>query len=151
MKPAARYTLAGVLLALAAWHFASTGPAPAPGPDTPAALDLRGKFVGPTAAADAATFAALTLELADVLEHDGTLEHPHLTTATAFDDLRQRARELRMRGQSLGDRHPRARDAVAAYLEKAVGTSGGPVTPEARASWVAAYRTIGEAAANAAR
>lgn len=125
------------------------GPAPAPGPAT--GLELRGKFVGPTATADAAALAALTGSLADCIEYDGTLATPNLTTATAFDHLRTRARNVQLRGASLGDRHPRARDAIAGYLEAKLGTAGGPVTPEARADWVAALRAISEAAANAAR
>jgi hypothetical protein len=151
MNAATRYAVAAalLLLALAAWSSSSR---PAPGPPIPAGeLELRGKFVGPTAAADAAGLAALCAAVADCLEADGQLPTPHLTTATAFDQLRTRARELTLRGQSLGDRHPRARDAIGAYLEARLGTAGGPVTPETRAAWIAAYRVIAEAAAHAAR
>lgn len=150
MSTTTRYALAAALVAVALYSASSRPPAPPPAPDAPA-LELRGTFVGPSAAADAAGFSALCLELAACIEYDGKLERPHLTTGVAFDDLRTRARDLRLRGESLGDRHPRARDAVAKYLDATVGTSGGPVTAEARAAWVAAYRTIAEAAAHASR
>lgn len=151
MTATTRYGLAAVLVLLALVSWASSSrPGPSPGP-APRELELRGKFVGPTAAADAAGLAALCSAVADCLEADGQLPTPYLTTATAFDHLRTRARELNLRGQSLGDRHPRARDAIGAYLEGKLGTAGGPVTAETRAAWIAAYRAIAEAAADAAR
>jgi hypothetical protein len=151
MSATTRYAVAAglVLLALVSWA-GSSSPDPGPGP-APRELELRGKFVGPTAAADAAGLAALCAAVADCLEADGQLPTPHLTTATAFDQLRTRARELTLRGQSLGDRHPRAREAIGAYLEGKLGTAGGPVTAETRAAWIAAYRALAEAAAEAAR
>jgi len=60
-------------------------------------------------------------------------------------------REFRCRGISIGDRQPVARDVIAKYLEDAVGTDGGPLTPEQRSAWVAAYRDIGRAATDAAK
>jgi hypothetical protein len=56
-----------------------------------------------------------------------------------------------MRGESLGARQPHVRDAIHKFLDDAVGTSGGPVTPESRAAWVSAYRDLSEAAAEAVR
>ena len=113
---------------------------------------LVGKFAGPTAAADAAIAAGMFSELADELEYDALRAGgPHLTTGVAFDDLRTRAFDLRCRGQKVGDRQPRARDAIKAYLTEKVGVSGGPVGPEQRAEWVKALREIGRAAGDAAR
>jgi len=133
--------------AVAAWHLGSPvtpgpGPEPAPGP-----LDLRGLFVGPTGAEDAAVVAALTGELADEIAWDGRQEDPVFKTGVALDELRQRARQLRCRGVSIGQRQPQARDAIARHLEAAVGNSGGPLDEAQRAAWVKAFTDISEAAA----
>ena len=142
------------LLLAAAVTFAgrptSNEPSP-PVPVPPDAFTLRGKFVGPTAADDAAMLSALLGELADCIERDGTIVEPRLRTGVAFDDLRVAAREARMRGESLGARQPAVRDAIHQFLDDAVGTSGGPVTPESRAAWVSAYRDLAEAASEAVR
>lgn len=150
-----KHVVAAALIAAAALVWSSrpgTAPAPEPGP-APAAIDLRGKFIGPTAAADAALVAALLDELAAELEYDGTKpeEVRLIKTGAAVDDLRVRARELRCRGESLGQRHPLVRDAIKDYLDHAAGTAGGPLSPAQRAAWVAAYREISKAASNVAR
>lgn len=123
-------------------------PAPQPQPLPPDAFSLRGKFVGPTAAEDAAAMSALCAELADCLEQDGIKKEPRLKTGVAFDDLRIAAREARMRGESIGARQPGVKAAVHAFLDDAVGTSGGPVTPESRAAWVKAFRDLARACAD---
>jgi hypothetical protein len=125
--------------------------APQPAPMPPDAFSLAGLFQGEDAAEAAATLAALADELADEIEHDGMQDEPFLKTGTALDTLRNRARSLRCRGRSIGDEHPRVREAVAAYLDDAVGTSGGPVTDEQRSRWVKAYRSIARAAERAIR
>jgi hypothetical protein len=128
-------------------------PAPAPGPAPVVGLDLRGSFVGQDASVDAGVTAALLAEIADVLEYDGAPTsgaEPRLRTGAQFDDLRRSARELRCRGVLLGQKHPLARDAIAKYLDAAVGTDGGPVDAAGRAKWVAAYREIARAASQAA-
>lgn len=143
-----------VLLAAALWSAMSrspAGPTPTPAPPPPEAFSLRGKFSGPDAAADAAKTAALMDELAAELEWDSMQPQPLLKTGVAFDELRIRARLLLCRGESLGEKHPRARDAIKEFLDEQAGTSGGPLTPEQRAAWIAAYRAIGRAAADAAR
>ena len=76
---------------------------------------------------------------------------PLIKTGVAFDELRVRTRLLLCKGQSLGEKHPRARTAIETYLNAAAGTSGGPLTPEQRAKWIAAYREVGRAAEAAAR
>jgi hypothetical protein len=124
-------------------------PAPTPVPD--AGFSLRGKFIGPTASQDAATFGALCDELANVLDYDFAQTDPRIKTGAAIEDLRLAAREARLRGVSLGARQPYARDAVKAYLDQVAGTSGGPLTPEQQAAWVSAFRDVGRAANDAAR
>lgn len=148
-----RHVVAAALVAAAALSWGSGGrrePTPAP-PAPDVALDLRGKFAGPDAAADAATTSALLDELASEIEWDGLRPQPLIATGVAVDELRQRARELRCRGVSLGEKHPRAREAIKVYLDQAAGTSGAPLTPATRSQWVAAYRTVARAAADAAR
>lgn len=149
-----RHWAAVALLAAAVISYASRSPArPEPTPVTPPTneFNLRGKFIGPTAAEDAAMLSALCDEIAGCLEHDGGLAQPRLTSGVAFDDLRVAAREGRMRGESLGARQPHVRDAIHQYLDQAVGTAGGPVSPEQRGRWVAAYRDIARAAADVTR
>jgi hypothetical protein len=114
---------------------------------------LRGTFLGPSASDDASLVGALCHELADEIEFDGTQPEAerYLKSGVAVDELRKAARVLRCRGISIGDRQPQARDIIAAYLDKNVGTDGGPLTAETRAAWVTAYRDIGRAATDAAK
>jgi hypothetical protein len=147
-------TLLAILAAGAMIAFSileSRTPAPAPGPAPVVGLDLRGRFVGPDAAADAATTAALLEELASQIEWDGSQTEPRLRTGAAFDDLRRAARELRTRGVSLGARQPAVRDEIKRFLDAEAGTEGGPVDAAARAKWVKAYRAVSSAAAEATR
>jgi hypothetical protein len=148
-------TLLAILAAGAMIAFSirenGTPPAPAPGPAPVVGLDLRGRFVGVDAAADAATTAALLEELAGQIEWDGSQTEPRLRTGAAFDDLRRAARELRTRGVSLGARQPAVRDAIKTFLDSEAGTEGGPVDAASRAKWVRAYRAVSAAAAEATR
>lgn len=148
-----RYHLAAILAAVAVLFWWSSGrqapPSPAPAP-APTALVLEGRFIGPTAAEDAATLAALCDELASVVAWDGSQPTPRLTTGAALDDLRVAARELRMRGVSIGARQPHARDEIHRYLDSAVGVAGGPIDAAARAAWVTAFREIARACRDAA-
>lgn len=137
---------------LAFSHFQKPESPDAPPDPAPAAgLDLRGRFVGPDAAHDAATTAALLAELADVVEFDGRQQTPRIATGAAVHDLRTAARELRCRGVRLGDRQPAVRDAIKAFLDERAGTDGGPLDADERAKWVAAYREVAKAAEAAAR
>lgn len=146
-----RVVTALVLLAIGLWSMRTqTSPTPTPAPD-PHGLNLRGKFIGDTAAGDAALLAGLCDELANIIEWDGTQEEPRLKSGVAFDELRVAAREGRCRGESVGQRQPHARAAIEEFLNAAVGTSGGPIGPEGRNKWVAAYRELGRACADAAR
>lgn len=147
-----KHVAAVALLVAAAIAFAPSRPAPAPGPapSPPDAFTLRGKFIGPTAAEDASTMSALCGELAECIDYDGKHDQ-RLKTGVAFDELRIAAREMRCRGESIGARQPAVRDAVHKFLDDAVGSSGGPVTPESRAAWVAALRDLSRAAADVTR
>lgn len=129
--------------------FGSRSPTPAPD-DTPAKIVLAGKFIGPSASSDAAAVSALTDELARILQADGERPEPRLKTGVQFDDLRIAAREMRMKGESIGERQPKVRDAICHFLEEAVGISGGPVSPEQRAKWVDAFFEISKEASRAA-
>jgi hypothetical protein len=131
-------------------HMDAT-PSPAPAPEPPNGFTLKGKFIGPTASQDAATFGALCDELANVLDYDWAQAEPRIKTGAAIEDLRLAAREARLRGVSLGARQPYARDAVKAYLDQVAGTSGGPLTPEQQSAWISAFRDVGRAANDAAR
>jgi hypothetical protein len=147
-------TLLAILAAgaMVAFSIRESGkPAPVPGPAPVVGLDLRGRFVGPDAATDAALTAALLEELASQIEWDGQQAEPRLKTGAAFDDLRRAARELRCRGVSLGARQPAVRDEIKRFLDAEAGTEGGPVDAAARAKWVRAYRAVSAAAAEATR
>ena len=147
---------AGGMIAFSIRENGTPSPQPAPAPVV--GLDLRGRFVGPEAATDAATTAALLDELAGLIEYDalpvdneGRPKEPRLKTGAAFDDLRRAAREGRCRGVSLGARQPAVRDAIKAFLDQQVGTDGGPVDAAQRAKWVAAFRAVAQAAQEATR
>jgi hypothetical protein len=148
-------TLLAILAAGAMVAFSirenGTPPAPAPGPAPVVGLDLRGRFVGPDAATDAALTAALLEELASQIEWDGQQTEPRMKTGAAFDDLRRAARELRCRGVSLGARQPAFRDEIKRFLDAEAGTEGGPVDAASRAKWVRAYRSVAQAAEEATR
>lgn len=145
-----RHLAAAALVAAAAWSYVSSspatpqpGPAPTPAPET---FSLQGKFVGPDAARDAALVAALCSELADEIEWDAQQPEPLIRTGVAFDELRVRSRILLCRGESLGAKHPLARQSIEDYLNTVAGTSGGPLTAEAKAAWIKAYRDVARAA-----
>jgi len=146
----ARYVVAAVLAAVAVLLMNHDKPVP-PQPEPNGRLQLKGMFVGPTAAEDAIAISCLCAELADVIDWDGSLDRPRLRTGVAFDDLRVAARESRMRGVSIGSRQPHVRDAIHEFLDEQVGTRGGPVNDEQRQAWVDAYREIARAAHAATR
>jgi len=147
-----KHLAAAALLVAAAIAFMpqKSTPTPTPIPVPPDVFTLRGKFIGPSAASDAATFSALCDELASCIEYDGQHDQ-RLKTGVAFDELRIAAREMRCRGESIGARQPQVRDSVHQFLDNAVGSSGGPVTPESRAAWVSALRDLARAAADVAK
>ena len=129
-------------------EYRGSAPSPAPVEND---IPLKGLFIGPTAGEDALLMAALCDEVASEIEWDGMQEEPVLNTGVQFDLLRVRARNLFLRGDSIGERQPHVADAVAEYLTNKLGVSGGPVTPEQRAKWVTAYRELARSAEYAAR
>ena len=131
-------------------HSWEAAPSPTPAPD-PGPLSLAGVFSGPSASEDASVIGSMCLELADELEWDGMQTQPMYKTGVSFDELRKVARQFRCRGISIGERQPAARDIIAGYFEKHVGEDGGPVTPEQRAAWIAAFRDVGRAASDASK
>ena len=121
------------------WQDQEKKPAPEP---TPGALKLTPLFIGATAAEDRESLGVLCRELADCIERDGLQADPRLMSGVAFDDLRRAACECYTRGQSIGARQPKVKEAVQGFLESELGTSGGLVTKEKRAAWVASFREI---------
>jgi hypothetical protein len=138
--------LAGAVLAAAVEFW----PRPAPAP-TPAALDLRGKFIGPSAADDAAAFAGLCHGIAAALVTDGTAPTPRIATGASLEDLRIAASEGRFLPRSLSREQPHAVAAAGRYLDTTVGTSGGPLDATARQRWVEAFRALAQAAEEAVK
>lgn len=138
------------LLVLAAILWASKGrDAPPPAPAPPGEIDLSGAFQGVTAADDAATLAAMADEIASVIEWDAAQDSPALKTGRSLDALRTQTREFMCRGQSLGEKHPRARQIISDYLDAQLGNGGGELTPEQKAKWVKCYREIARSARHA--
>ena len=119
---------------------APPGPAPAPQP-----LALTVTFTGETAKADAALLGAYFAELSDEIAWDSKRPEPLLKAGVHFDALRTRAREARLRGASIGDRQPTARQQIGDYLTATLGTSGGPVDAAGREKWVTAFREVARA------
>lgn len=140
--------LAGAVLA-AAVEFAPRPAAPAPQPD--AVLSLRGKFIGPSAADDAAAMAGLCHGIAEALSNDGTATTPRIATGAQLEDLRIAASEGRFLPRSLSREQPHAVAAAGRYLDNVAGTSGGPLAADARQRWVEAFRALAQAAEEAVR
>jgi hypothetical protein len=151
MNDKTRTVLAAALAAGSVFAWLASGGKPTPAPQPDGGLSLRGKFVGESASADAATLGSLCEAVASCIEYDGMQDPPRMTTGIQFDDLRVQARELRLKGDSIGKRQPKVRAEMDRYLTEHVGTNGGAVSPEQRSTWVAAYREIGRAANDAAR
>lgn len=145
-----RVRLSIALFAAAAgmWFFSAPSRGPQP-PAPPMEIDLTAAFRGEKASDDAVTLAAMADEIANVIEWDGKQAEPALTTGKSLDQLRTRAREFMCRGESIGERNPKARQIIADYLETKLGSAGGAVSPDQRAAWVAAYREIARASRHA--
>jgi hypothetical protein len=140
---------AGAMVAAAVAYRPTSPPRPDMPPPSPngwPTLDLRGAFIGETAAEDATTTGYLLSALADCIAHDGARKEPRLKSALAFDDLRRAARDYRMGGGTLGDRQPIARDRIKAFLDAAVGDYGGPVDEARRTKYVQAFGDVSKAA-----
>lgn len=151
MTPTRKLAGLGLLAAAGLVLLAGRQPMPSPLPPGPSDIVLRGLFTGATAEADAAQAAGHWLEIADEIEWDGLQAEPMFKTGHSLDVLRTRARELRWRGDRLGDRQKAVQKAAHDYLDSKVGVDGGSLTPERRKLWVDAYRSLGRAAADAAQ
>ncbi len=137
-----KYAVAACLLGFALiMAYKSLPVSEAPEPKPAGELNLRGKFVGETAASDCVSFGELCKQLADIIEWDGQNDR-RLKTGAAFDDLRRTAREFRFDGVSIGARQPQARDAIAEFMTEKLGESGGPASDEQRQKWVETFRAI---------
>jgi hypothetical protein len=146
-----RHLAACCISALAVFAFFVIEYGEAPLPPDPSQFTLKGKFQGPTAAEDAIALSGLCCELAECLLWDGQQDEPRIKSGAAIEDLRVASREARMRGQSIGARQPKVKEAVQAFLDASAGNAGGLLTSESRAAWVAAFREVGRAAADATK
>jgi hypothetical protein len=132
---------------LVAWtHLVRPTPGPQPTPDVSRDIDLRGAWVGETAAEDATTTQCLMADLAWFIDDDRKSANPRLVTGSQMAELRAKARRGYTHGISLADRQPRAIDLIAAYLDKEIGSKGGPLTAEEVEKWVRALDTVSKAA-----
>ena len=144
-----KHALATGLFVLAVVFAVQSLPKPAPPEPKPAGkLNLRGKFVGETAALDCVSFGELCKQLAEIIAWDGANDR-RLKTGAAFDDLRRTAREFRFDGVSIGARQPQARDAIAAFMTEQLGESGGPASDEQRQRWIETFNDIHAACVDA--
>jgi hypothetical protein len=129
-------------------EFSPRGAAPVP---SPASLSLRGPFVGPSAAEDAAAFAGLCHGIAEALAADATKPTPRITTGVHVEDLRIASSEGRFLPRSLSRDQPHAVAVAVRYLDCVVGTSGGPLAADSRQRWVEAFKELARAAEEAVR
>ena len=136
-------------LLAAAYYLSTTAQTPDKKPDGPVVIDIAPLLQGDTAAEDCALIAAMCEEVSQVIEWDGMQPEPLLTTGTALDAFRTRTRKFLCRGESIGDRQPDVRDAIATFLDDRLGNSGGEVSQLQRAEWVRAYKDIAESARHA--
>jgi hypothetical protein len=125
------------------WPRPPHRPAPAAG------LDLRGKFIGPSAPEDAAAFAGLCRGVAEALDKDGAAAAPRITTAAQLEDVRIATSEGMFLPKSFTRDQPHVSAAAGRFLDQAVGTSGGPIDQAARGKWSAALRELAQAAEEA--
>jgi hypothetical protein len=135
----------GVVLAACVENW----PRPTHRPTPAAGLDLRGKFIGPSAPDDAAAFAGLCRGVAEALDKDGAAAAPRITTAAQLEDVRIATSEGMFLPESFTRNQPHVSAAAGRFLDQAVGTSGGPIDAAARGKWCAALRELAQAAEEA--
>lgn len=145
-----------LLIGFAIWYFANSGsvPSPLPTPPPPDGPNFIPAFRSTEDKAQARehalALASICEAIADHIEYDAAKPDPRLKTGVQLDDLRLTTREYRMKGWSFGTTYPDLGPAMNSYLTAAVGTSGGPLTPEQRTAWVKAFRTLHRSAEYAA-
>jgi hypothetical protein len=120
-------------------------------PEPGGEFSLRGKWIGPNAAEDAAAVAGLCRGIADALEADGSRQQPRITSGVQVEDVRVAAAEGRFLPRRLTQEQPHAVAAAGKFLDEVAGTSGGPLDAAARARWVQAYRQLATAAEESVR
>jgi len=147
-----KIAILAALLAVAALAAAvEFAPRPAPAPSPEAGYSLRGKWIGPQAAEDAAAFAGLCRGTADALELDGTKQQPRITTGVQMEDVRIAAAEGRFLPRKLTQDQPHAVAVAGRFLDEYAGTSGGPLDGESRGRWVKALRDLAQLAEDSVR
>jgi hypothetical protein len=147
-----KIAILAALLAVAALAAAvEFAPRPAPAPTPEAGYSLRGKWIGPQAAEDAAAFAGLCRGTADALELDGTKQQPRITTGVQMEDVRIAAAEGRFLPRKLTQDQPHAVAVAGRFLDEHAGTSGGPLDGESRGRWVKALRDLAQLAEDSVR
>jgi hypothetical protein len=139
--------LAGAAVIAACVEYGPRNSTPAPGGE----FSLRGKWIGPNAAEDAAAFAGLCRGIADALEADGSRQQSRITSGVQVEDVRVAAAEGRFLPRRLTQEQPHAVAAAGKFLDEVAGTSGGPLDAAARAKWVQAYRQLATAAEESVR
>jgi len=143
--------LAAMLAAAALVAAVEFSPRPSPAPAPESGYSLRGKWIGPQAAEDAAAFAGLCLGTADALELDGTKQQPRITTGVQLEDVRIAAAEGRFLPRKLTQDQPHAVAVAGRFLDENAGTSGGPIDAESRGRWVKALRDLAQLAEDSVR
>ena len=139
--------LAGAAVLAAYVEYGPRNSTPAPGGE----FSLRGKWIGPNAADDAAAVAGLCRGIAEALEADGSRQQPRITSGVQVEDVRVAAAEGRFLPRRLTQEQPHAVAAAGKFLDEVAGTSGGPLDAAARAKWVQAYRQLATAAEESVR
>lgn len=121
-------------------------PAPAVGPNMVRAFSTNDNRA--EAKAHMHAFATMQDALADLLEYDGKLDKPRLTTGVQVDDFQRAVREYRMKGWSFGYRYPDLRTELQTWFDGQVGDSGGSIDVDdaghpngRRQKWIQALRT----------
>lgn len=141
-------------LGLAAWCLWGYRPStprpdlPPDGPNLVAAFATNGDRT--EAQLHAHTFATICASLADCFEYDASRPEPLLKTGVQIDELRRGVRQTRMKGWSFVAKYPDLGPRVEEFLVAELGTSGGTLTPEQRAKWIAAFRRLAASAEYAA-
>lgn len=140
---------AGLLVAATALHTNSTPSGPAPIPLPPDAPNMQPVFSGnqnkPEARQHASSAAGLFSALADMLEYDGSLNTPKITSGKQLQTQRITTRDYMMQGWSFNKNYQSFGDTIQKYLDSHAGVEPGPLNPDARKKWIDSYRILGRA------
>lgn len=142
--------IAGLLIAgLAYDHFNGGEDSIIPSPAPPMGSELRAAFAKSDdhrrSAIHAKALGDICSTMAEVLTYDGRKSEPRIKAGVHVDDLRRTTREFALDGKSLGQEYTDLGPVVKDHFDKAVGTSGGELTAEQRAKWIAAFESLAEA------